>query len=186
VTTIDVIRLSLFVAGSLLSLIVSWRSLFKIRSHGFFRFLAWEAILALIALNLPHWFSRPFSLPQLFSWTLLAGCMIPLVLGVIHLRKGGTADDRPDEELYGLEKTSQLVTSGIYRYIRHPLYASMLLCSWGAFLKQVTWISALLVVFASLTTLATALADERECTEYFGPQYRDYMKRTKRFIPFLF
>jgi protein-S-isoprenylcysteine O-methyltransferase Ste14 len=185
-TTLDAIRVLLFVAGSVAIIVVSWRSLFNVRSHGFFRFLAWEAILALIALNLPWWFSRPFSTRQLFSWALLFLCMVPLVLGVARLRRSKTADDRPDPELYALERTSQLVTSGIYRYIRHPIYACLLYLAWGAFLKHVTWISAVLAVFASLALLATALADERECTAYFGSQYRDYIGRTKRFIPFLF
>ena len=181
--TFDAVRVSLFVAGTIGIIVISWRTLFKVRSHGFFRFFAWEAILALIVLNLPYWFSSPFSARQLFSWALLAICTIPLVLGVARLRTSRTADDRPDTELYALERTSQLVTSGIYRYIRHPIYACLLYIAWGAFLKQVTWYTSVLVGFASLTLLATAMAEERECTAYFGSQYQDYMKRTKRLLP---
>jgi protein-S-isoprenylcysteine O-methyltransferase Ste14 len=32
----------------------------------------------------------------------------------------------------------------------------------------------------------TALFDEKECIDYFGTAYREYMKRSKMFIPFLF
>jgi protein-S-isoprenylcysteine O-methyltransferase Ste14 len=38
----------------------------------------------------------------------------------------------------------------------------------------------------SLLLLLTALADERECLDYFGPAYAEYMRRTRRFIPGIF
>ena len=84
------------------------------------------------------------------------------------------------------EKTSALVTSGIYHYIRHPLYCSLLLLTWGIFFKAPTWPGALLAVTATLFLIATAKADEAECILFFGPSYQDYMKQTKMFVPFVF
>ncbi|MFZ1976565.1 MAG: isoprenylcysteine carboxylmethyltransferase family protein [Bacteroidota bacterium] len=84
------------------------------------------------------------------------------------------------------EKTSTLVTSGIYRYIRHPLYASLLFLAWGAFLKDITWFSISLTATATLCLGATAKADEAECVRSFGTSYKEYMSRTKMFIPFFF
>ena len=39
---------------------------------------------------------------------------------------------------------------------------------------------------ATAALVATAKADEAECTRFFGPAYREYMASTKRFVPFLF
>jgi len=83
------------------------------------------------------------------------------------------------------EKTTTLVTTGIYHYIRHPLYSSLLLLSWGAFFKSPTLLAGDLAAAASLCLYLTARADEVECLRFFGERYREYMKTTKRFIPFL-
>jgi protein-S-isoprenylcysteine O-methyltransferase Ste14 len=186
VTTFDEVRLAVFIAVSIALVVVSRRVLFNFRSHGFFRFFAWEAIVAVITWNSPFWFSDPFSGRQLLSWVLLFVSLVVLWQGVSLLRAARPTANRTDSELYGFEKTSELVTSGIYRHIRHPLYASLLYLAWGAFLKDISWISAALMVVASTALVATARADERECVQYFGPRYEEYMRRTKMFIPFVF
>lgn len=79
-----------------------------------------------------------------------------------------------------------LVDSGIFRYLRHPLYASLLYLAWGILLKNPTpelWIVALLV---SGFLYLTARADEKECKAFFGQAYSDYMTRSKMFVPFVF
>jgi hypothetical protein len=38
------------------------------------------------------------------------------------------------------EKTTQLVTTGVFKYIRHPLYSSLLLLAWGVFFKHPSWV----------------------------------------------
>ena len=156
------------------------------RSHGFFRFIAWEAIAALIIWNLPYWFSDPLSAKQLISWILLIASLFTLWQGVLRLRKAKPSSSRSESELFDFERTSQLITTGIYHYIRHPLYASLMYLAWGAFLKDVSWLSAVLALVASVALYATARADEKECIQYFGEQYEVYMKETKRFIPFVF
>jgi len=181
------LTLVLFVAISGLLLYISWKSLRVFRSHGFYRFFAWEAILALILINGGAWFSDPLSVQQIVSWICLVLSLILLGYGVYQLKQmGKPSSQRQDGTLLDFEKTSALVTSGIYHYIRHPLYGSLLFLAWGAFLKEVTLQSALLVVAATVFLVATAKADEAECIRYFGPSYEDYMTRTKMFVPFLF
>jgi len=186
VTVFDEIRLIAFTATSLAVIFISRRTLLNFRSHGFYRFLAWEAILALVIWNLPFWFSEPFSAKQLISWMFLVASLLVLWQGVSRLQGAKRSTGRDANELYAFERTSELITSGIYHYIRHPLYASLLYLAWGAFLKDISWISAILVVIASITLLATARADENECIQYFGDPYKIYMRSTKRFIPFIF
>lgn len=163
-------------------------SLHAPRSHGFYRFFAWEFILALILLNLPAWFRDPFAWYQVISWLLLAGSLIPLLWGVQALRSRGRPGTRAEAEphLLSFEKTTDLVTSGIYRYIRHPMYSSLLLLTCGIFFKLPSVPGLLLALAASLFLLATAKADEAECLDFFGPAYGVYMQQTKRFLPKIF
>ncbi len=156
-------------------------------SHGFYRFFAWEAILALILLNLPVWFKDPFLWYQILSWILLSLSFIPFVMGVRSLRLIGKPDKeaRRDSNLLGFEHTTQLVTTGIYSTIRHPLYSSLFLLNWGVYLKLPSAAGTLLACAATLFLVATAKADERECIQYFGGEYSIYMKRTKMFIPYV-
>jgi protein-S-isoprenylcysteine O-methyltransferase Ste14 len=85
-----------------------------------------------------------------------------------------------------LENTSKLVTTGLYGLIRHPLYASLVYLGFGAFLKQVTPVTILLVVINTIALFITAKVEEGEMLAKFGEDYRNYMNVTKRFIPFVF
>lgn len=177
-----------FAALSAVILGVSWKSLKVPGSHGFFRFFAWEIILIQFLLNLDVWFRDPLAWNQILSWILLVVCILPLVFGVRSLAgRGNPAVKREAEpQLLAFEKTTTLVTTGIYRYIRHPLYSSLFFLAWGIFFKMPTWYGALLAFSASGFLWATAKADEAECIRFFGPEYEAYMQRSKRFVPFLF
>jgi protein-S-isoprenylcysteine O-methyltransferase Ste14 len=162
------VKLILFavVSGGLFA--ISWKPLRVVGSHGFYRFFASEAILALILVNIGAWFLDPFSILQIVSWVFLFVSLILLEQGVyMILIAGKPSNQRQDNTLLKFEKTSSLVTTGIYRYIRHPLYGSLLFLAWGAFLKELTWYSVCLVSVATLCLVATAKADEVECIQYF-------------------
>jgi len=166
---------------------VSRSALLDFRSHGFYRFFAWEAILALVLLNLDRWFYRPFSLHQLLSWPLLLASLFLAIDGVRLLRLVGQPDDaREDPSLIGIEKTTTLVTVGVYRYIRHPLYSSLLFLAWGTFFKHPSWLGVFLALTATFFLTLTARVEEAENLLFFGAAYQGYMKQTKMFIPFLF
>jgi len=176
-----------FVISSVCLVCVSRKSLLHPSAHGFYRFFAWECILALVLLNISYWFKDPFSLNQIVSWVFLIVSIILVVIGVHLLRKIGKPNrDRADDKLIAFEKTSSLVTVGAYKYIRHPLYSSLLFLAWGAFLKQLSWPGLALALFSTLFLFLTAKRDEAECLAHFGDAYRAYMKGTRRFIPFLF
>lgn len=144
-------------------------------------------ILALLLLQVPAWFRAPFRRRQLLSWLLLSLSLVVLVLGVVTLRRAGRpSSERQDPALLGIETTTALVTLGVYRYVRHPLYTSLLLLTWGAFLKAPGWRAGSLAGVASGLLCLTAKAEERENVGYFGPAYEAYMRSTGRFIPFVF
>ena len=184
--TVLLVKVALFVAGTLVLAYVSRTSLVSPCSHGFFRFFAWEAILALALLNVGVWFRDPFAWHQLVSWTMLLLSLFLVVHGVRLLRMIGLPDDQRDAtSLVAFEKTTRLVTVGVYRYIRHPLYSSLLFLAWGIFLKDPSWPGGLLALAASLFLVATARAEEAEDLRFFGETYQEYMQETKMFIPFL-
>jgi protein-S-isoprenylcysteine O-methyltransferase Ste14 len=112
--------------------------------------------------------------------------MAALVFSVISLKTVGKPESAiEDPTRIGIEKTTVLVTVGIYRYIRHPLYASVLFLAWGTTLKSVTWLSVILAATATALILVTAKVEEAEDVRLFGQSYTRYMKKTKMFFPFL-
>ena len=77
-----------------------------------------------------------------------------------------------------------LVTSGPYRFVRHPIYAGLLFFVWAGIASQATPLSVGLGILASAATAVRILAEERLVTARY-PQYAAYAARTKRVIPFL-
>lgn len=179
-------NLSIWTAITVALIWVSRNSLLKPKSHGFYRFLAWECILCLILVNLPMWELDPLAPRQLLSWALLAASPMLAIHGLRVLKQFGHPNGkRSENELFGFERTTRLVTNGAFRYIRHPMYSALLLLAWGVFLKNLSLLSITLVAGASIAVLLTALCDETECVRYFGEPYTEYMKLTRRFVPFL-
>jgi len=180
-------KLIIFGTLSILVILVSWKSLKSHRNHGFYRFFSWECILWLLVSNIQFWFEDPFGLRQVISWILLFASIYYVVAGVILMKKIGKPKKSSErEELYGFEKTTELIDHGIFRYIRHPLYGSLMLLSWGIFLKNVSFPLFFVAMASTVFLYVTALYDEKECIQFFGTQYKQYMKRTKMFVPFLF
>ena len=77
-----------------------------------------------------------------------------------------------------------LVTHGVFRYIRHPMYAAHVL--WGiaqVFLLQ-NWIAGFSMLVCLLPQLVNRIrGEEQMMLEHFGEEYRSYMDRTGRLIP---
>jgi len=174
-----VFKLAIFVVASAGIVWFSWASLRDPRSHGFFRFFAFESILGLILLNLDYWFSAPFSARQIVSWLLLLASLFLAAHGFYLLRLVGKPKDT-------FENTTTLVRVGAYQYIRHPLYSSLLWLAWGVFLKAPSLLGGVLVLAASAFLIAAARVEEAENRRKFGDEYAAYMNTTKMFIPFLF
>jgi protein-S-isoprenylcysteine O-methyltransferase Ste14 len=179
------IKIIVFLLLSIPVVIFSWRSLSRLTNHGFYRFLAWECILWLAINNIRYWFDDPFSFRQIVSWIFLFYCIYPATAGAILMKKLGKPNLARDGSLYSFEKTTELIEAGVFKTIRHPLYSSLLFLTWGIFLKHIT---LFMLVFALLSTVflfATALMEEKENIAFFGEKYRDYIKRTKMFIPYI-
>jgi len=173
-----IIKLVIFIIGTLGIVFISLHSASKLRSYGFLRFLAFESILVLILYNGGYWFRNPLSVLQIISWLLLIISVVLVSSGFYMLRKFGKPKDVIDD-------TAVLVTQGVYNYIRHPLYSSLILLAWGVFLKDISLVSFILALIASGLPVAIAKVEEKDNIQKFGSDYSRYMGRTKMFIPFI-
>jgi len=77
-----------------------------------------------------------------------------------------------------------LVTDGVFRHIRHPMYTAHLLWAIAQALLLQNWIAGLAFLVASVPLYLRRIpAEEQMMLEHFGEEYREYMKRTGRLIP---
>ena len=110
----------------------------------------------------------------------LAGTSVMLAAWTLVYNRPGNFNIRPVPKIHGV-----LVTTGPYRWIRHPMYTSVLLG--GAALA---WISSPLIGWVMWSALAIVLLKKSKLEErWMGekhPGYTAYMLRTKRFLPWLF
>lgn len=180
------VRIYVFLVATLFVTAMSRKSLTKPGSHGFVRFFVFEGILVLVLRNIVYWFSDPGSLNQIVSWILLLVSIYWILASVIYLSGAKRASGRSEPELFSFEKTGEIVTTGPFRYIRHPMYSSLLFLAWGAGLKYPDAFSLFLVLLTTVLIVVMSRQEELENLKYFGPEYRTYMAETKRFIPFLF
>jgi len=162
----------------LLSIFLLTFTLKRPHRHRFPRLFAFESILGLVLINASNWFQNPLSLRQLVSWIFLAGSLILAIHGFQLLRIAGSPKN-------DIEETTQLVTTGAYRYIRHPLYCTFLLAGVGAFLKDPSFLALILFFILAVSAYWTGKIEEEENIAKFGEEYRTYMESTKMFIPFL-
>lgn len=83
--------------------------------------------------------------------------------------------------------TQQVVQSGPYRFVRHPAYSGMLLTLLGLGLALANWASLVAVLAGGLIGhLYRIRVEERVLIEALDQPYVDYMRHTKRLIPFIF
>ena len=150
------------------------------RYHGLYRFFAFESMLIMTVLNYKYWFVDPFSPLQTVSWILLCVSIPAALMGTYMIVAVG---EPPVEEF---EATTKLVTTGVYKYIRHPMYGSFLIFGYGVFLKHIDTVTIVLVVINTVALYLTALVEQVEMIKRFGNEYKEYMKETKMFIPFIF
>jgi protein-S-isoprenylcysteine O-methyltransferase Ste14 len=169
----------IIIVGSLGIAVFSWWvSIKDKRYHGIFRFFSFESIFILLMLNYGYWFINPFGIPQIVSWILLLASIIVAGVGFYLLKFVGSPAGK-------LENTKRMISVGLYKYIRHPLYLSLILLGFGTFFKHIEIAQVILAVINLASIVATAKVEENELKKRFGIEYKKYMERTKMFIPFL-
>ena len=115
----------------------------------------------------------------------------PFVAGVVCLVAGLWLFYRSHADLgtnwshtLELREQHRLITHGVYRRVRHPMYTSLLLYSLGQTLALPNWVAgpSYLATFGVLIAFRV-YAEERMMREQFGDDYAAYIERTKRLVP---
>ncbi len=137
----------------------------------------------LVYLVNPQWMAwAKVGLPDWVRW-LGVGLGVICVIGVYWLFSSIGSGITPTS---ATRREHKLITNGIYKYIRHPLYTfgSSLFISFGMMADN--WFIALLGILAFIAVAIRTPKEEANLIEKFGDEYREYMKRTGRFLPKLF
>jgi len=134
----------------------------------------------LVYLLNPAWMAwSKIGLPEWVRW-LGVGTGILITLGIYWLFSSIGSGITPTS---ATRREHTLVTSGPYRWVRHPLYTlgSSMFVSFGMMADN--WFIALLGVLAFIAMAIRTPKEEANLIAKFGDEYRDYMKRTGRFLP---
>jgi len=134
----------------------------------------------LVYLVNPNWMNwSKIGLPESIRW-LGVGIGILCVLGIYWLFSSIGSNISPTS---ATRKEHQLITSGPYRWVRHPLYTvgSSMFIAFGMMADN--WFIAALGVLAFIGMAIRTPKEEANLIEKFGDEYQEYMKHTGRFFP---
>ncbi len=86
-----------------------------------------------------------------------------------------------------IQTEHEVIEAGPYRWIRHPAYSGSLLAFIGVGLAMGNWAALLVIAAVPMVAYAYRVSvEERALAAALGDEYRAYMRRTRRFIPFVF
>jgi protein-S-isoprenylcysteine O-methyltransferase Ste14 len=144
-------------------------------------------VLAWVVLFVPLiWIASPafwFAEYTLHTGPLVAGVMC-LVIGLWLFQRSHADLGTNWSITLEVREEHRLITQGVYRRIRHPMYSALVLYAVGQTLVIPNWVAgpSNLIAFAVLLALRVR-AEERMMVEQFGDEYAAYTARTKRLIP---
>lgn len=85
-----------------------------------------------------------------------------------------------------LKENHELITSGLYSYVMHPIYTGLLLLVLASFLWLGNLAGFIVLIIVFISFLYKAYSEEKLLKTYFGEKYTTYKYRTKLLIPFIF
>lgn len=123
-----------------------------------------------------YWFQPP----EILGWVAAALTMCGIALAIwARVYLGRNWSSHP-----AVKVDHELVTSGPYRYVRHPIYTGLMLAAFGAVLISSPFGIGLFVVVFLIFFFRIA-KEEKLMLALFPNEYADYQTQTKRLIPFL-
>lgn len=87
---------------------------------------------------------------------------------------------------YQIKYDQELVTTGIYHHIRHPIYLGVIFAYLGGKIVAGSYLAILFLLLFTNFAIAQAKKEEKLLIHHFGQAYKDYMRDTIMLIPFVF
>ena len=101
----------------------------------------------------------------------------------LDLKKKAGFESLPGTGRLKIVKDHKLVTEGLYRHIRHPIYLGEILRNLGFVLIFSSVYGMLIVLLASVLLLFRIELEEKMLLVIFGEEYKEYRRKTKKIIP---
>jgi protein-S-isoprenylcysteine O-methyltransferase Ste14 len=122
-----------------------------------------------------------YQVPSPWNYLMLAGQGISVILLFVAVLQTDVLSFAGLRQLIEEEKSGKLVTGGLYRVVRHPLYTFSLLILW--FSPTVTFNSFIVYLALTVYVLVGIIFEERKLLREFGQEYADYKSVTPMLIP---
>lgn len=150
-----------------------------------YNFLAVVLLLPVLILPVILIDKQIYSIHMPWKVIALAGQALAVVILIVGLKQTGISAFAGIRQLFAPEDVDppRLVTGGLYRYVRHPLYTAGLLFIWLN--PLMTWNLLALNLGLTAYIVVGAYFEERKLEREFGEAYRVYKQKTPMLIPFL-
>ena len=149
-------------------------------AYNVFAGISFLPILYLMA-TLPN--QLVYEVPSPWNLVMIGGQLLSAILLVTAFLQTDSLSFIGLRQLFEEEKSGALVTRGLYRVVRHPLYTFGLLFIWLT--PTVSQNSLTVYLGATIYTLIGAYFEEQKLRRIFGREYIDYAAGTPMFVPFL-
>lgn len=144
------------------------------KSKSYSYFLVSLQFILIAILLITHGLQTPSNFALLI---FLLGCGFGLY--TVRHNKLGNFNITPE-----IKENASLITTGAYRYIRHPMYFSVLVMMFGVVVSEPTLLSLFIYALLVVTLFLKAQKEETLWIEQ-SSEYKTYMQQTKRIIPFI-
>lgn len=131
--------------------------------------------------QLSGWEILPY--PEVIPLEIIGLLFVIIGTAIIFIARKHIGTNWTHAAEFQVKKGQQLVTTGIYKYIRHPIYASLIVTIIGIQLVVGTWLvipATALVIYLGYTQ---AKREEYLLLQHFGTKYQDYMKTSWMLVP---
>ena len=148
--------------------------------YNIFSAISFAPILYLVAV-LPN--KDLYQIPAPWSYVMLAGQGFSAALLIVAVLQTDTLSFVGLRQLFEEERSGKLITSGLYHFIRHPLYTFGLLFIWLS--PNVTVNSFVMYLALTIYIFVGAYFEEKKLLREFGREYEEYKSNTPMIVPFL-
>ncbi len=147
-----------------------------------------QNILMMVALYLiysPYLFFLSHRVIPAFNWLMIVGCCTVAGSLTFALWAMITMKTSWSSSVQSVQR-QELVKTGPFTYIRHPIYAGVTGAFWGTMLVQGSLASLVAIVCIIIKYVLKIKHEEQFLLQLFGQQYADYQRKTWKMIPFIY